>query len=171
MRVLQKIADYAVFGIVFVAASVMVASTFLQVFFRYVMGSPLYWSEEIGRYCFVYIVFLGGAWAGRNAAHLGVDYIVSKLPAGAARVIDLVIDILVMGFSLVIVVISCPVIRINMRQFSPALGIPMGLVYLAIPIGFLLIFVYYFCHMADHARILAGKQPLHRGTGKEGGTC
>lgn len=171
MRILEKIADHIVFGIVSIAASAMVVATFLQVFFRYMMGRPLYWSEELGRYCFVYIVFLGGAWAGKNAAHLGVDYIVSKLPSGVTHFLDPVIDLLIMGFSVVVALVAQPVIQINMRQFSPALGIPMGLVYLAIPIGFALIFVYYLCHLVDHVRILAGLKPRRQGAGGEGGTC
>ncbi|MEJ2134846.1 MAG: TRAP transporter small permease subunit [Desulfofustis sp.] len=42
---------------------VMVISILLQVFFRYVMNAPLYWSEEIARYAFVWLVFIGAAIA------------------------------------------------------------------------------------------------------------
>ena len=39
----------------------MVLVTLAQVIFRYVLAAPLPWSEELARYCFVWIVFLGGA--------------------------------------------------------------------------------------------------------------
>lgn len=171
MRKIEKIADCVVFALVTLAASVMVASTFLQVFFRYLVRSPLYWSEELGRYCFVYLVFVGGAWAGKNASHLGVDYLVSKLPARFSRFIDIVIDLLVMAFSVVVMAVSMRVVPVNMRQLSPALEIPMGLVYLAIPVGFALMFVYYLCHLARHWKIFKGEDPGGPAENREGATC
>lgn len=157
MKRIETILDHVVLVLLTTALSIMVIATFAQVIFRFLLGSPLFWSEELGRYCFVYIVFIGGAWAGKQLAHLGVDFFANKLPRGANAVVDIVIDLLIMSFSLVVICVSFPVIGANMKQLSPALQIPMGLVYLAIPIGFILMFGYYFIHFTSHIHALKSK--------------
>lgn len=154
---MEKVLDKLVLILLTIALSVMVVATFAQVLFRFVFGSPLYWSEELGRYCFVYIVFIGGAWAGKTMSHLGVDFFVQKLPKLFGAIIDVIIDVLILVFSTVVVYVSFPVIGVNMKQISPALQIPMGFVYLAIPIGFLLMFGYYFIHLITHIKYIKNK--------------
>ena len=65
---------------VVVISLVMVTVTLAQVIFRYVIAAPLPWSEELARYCFVWIVFLGGAIGLSRGIHLGVDLFVNMLP-------------------------------------------------------------------------------------------
>lgn len=149
MKMLIKMADFVVAFILTIAASVMIVSIFLQVVFRFVFSAPLYWTEELSRYCFVYIVFIGAAWAGRQGMHLGVDYFTSKLPENAERCLKIVMDVLILIFSAVIVFAGTGVVPVNFRQLSPALNIPMGAVYAAIPIGFLLLFIYYLNHLME----------------------
>src|SRR5215217_5315414 len=50
-----------------------IAVTFLQVLFRYVLGSSLTWSEELSRYVFVWIIFIGVSVATRRGEHILVD--------------------------------------------------------------------------------------------------
>ena len=64
---------------------VMVCVTLAQVIFRYVIAAPLPWSEELARYCFVWIVFLGGALGLARGIHLGVDLLVNAFPPGMRR--------------------------------------------------------------------------------------
>lgn len=149
MKILIRIADFVVACILTIAASTMIVSTFLQVVFRFVFNAPLYWTEELSRYSFVYIVFIGAAWAGRQGMHLGVDYFTSKLPEKTRRCLKVVMDVLILVFSAVIVFVGISVVPINFRQLSPALNIPMGAVYAAIPIGFLLLFIYYLNHLME----------------------
>jgi TRAP-type C4-dicarboxylate transport system permease small subunit len=51
----------------------IIALTFFQVLLRYVFNSPVAWIEEISRYLFVWIVFLGSAVAFRSGTHIKVD--------------------------------------------------------------------------------------------------
>lgn len=149
MKLLIKAADFVVAVLLTVSASVMIVSTFLQVVFRFVFSAPLYWTEELSRYSFVYIVFIGAAWAGRQGMHLGVDYFTSKLSETARNGLKIVMDVLILAFSLVIVYAGIGVVPVNLKQLSPALNVPMGVVYAAIPTGFLLLFIYYLNHLLE----------------------
>ena len=77
--VLNALLNFAKYAIIAISV-VMVIVTLAQVFFRYVIAAPLPWSEELARYCFVCIVFLGGAIGLSRGIHLGVDLFVNTLP-------------------------------------------------------------------------------------------
>lgn len=113
----------------------MVAVTLTQVVFRYVLTAPLPWSEELARYCFVWIVFLGGAIGLSRGIHLGVDLVVNMLPEPLRRGLDVLTSALIAGFAVAVIYASLPVIDMNMLQRSPALGVQMSWVYIAIPIS------------------------------------
>lgn len=155
MKKLEKVIDYIVLSLVTCFSILMVAVVFAQVVCRYVFNNPLYWSEECARYCFVYIVFCGGAWAGKEFAHLGVDYLVSKFSPSMQLVVEIFIDVLILGFSAVIIVISLITIPKIATQLSPAMNLPMCYPYAAIPIGFSFLLYYYILHLIDHIRTLS----------------
>ena len=117
----------------------MIAITFLQVVFRYALTAPLPWSEEAARYCFVWIVFLGAALGLEKGFHLGVDLLVNRIPLNWRRQVELASNILLAGFALVVIYASLPVLQLNSLQHSPALGIQMTWIYLAIPASMVLI--------------------------------
>lgn len=114
---------------------VMVVVTLAQVVFRYVVAAPLPWSEELARYCFVWIVFLGGAIGLARGVHLGVDLLVEMLPARLRFALELVVNALIAAFAVAVIYASTPVLSINMMQRSPALGVQMSWIYLAIPVS------------------------------------
>ncbi|SEL29641.1 TRAP-type C4-dicarboxylate transport system, small permease component [Roseovarius azorensis] len=120
---------------------VMVFVTLAQVVFRYVIAAPLPWSEELARYCFVWIVFLGGAVGLSRGIHLGVDLFVNMLPRKARRGLDALTNALIAGFAATVIYASFPVINMNMFQRSPALGMQMSWIYIAIPVSMALIFL------------------------------
>ena len=125
-----------------ITASVrMVLVTLAQVIFRYVLAAPLPWSEELARYCFVWIVFLGGAVGLSRGTHSGVDLLVNAFPEVARRRFDALTNTLVAIFAATVIYASLPVLNINMFQRSPALGIQMSYIYMAIPISMGIIFL------------------------------
>lgn len=126
---------------IIVISVVMVCVTLAQVIFRYVIAAPLPWSEELARYCFVWIVFLGGAVGLSRGIHLGVDLIVNKLPTRMQNGMAALTSLLIAAFAVVVIYASFPVINMNMFQRSPALGVQMSYIYIAIPISMGLIFL------------------------------
>ncbi len=120
---------------------VMIVVTLAQVVFRYVIAAPLPWSEELARYCFVWIVFLGAAIGLSRGIHLGVDLFVNMLPEPVRRGLDALTSALMAGFAATVIYASLPVMSMNMLQRSPALGVQMSWIYAAIPISMALIFL------------------------------
>lgn len=126
---------------IIVISVVMVCVTLAQVIFRYVIAEPLPWSEEMARYCFVWIVFLGGAVGLSRGIHLGVDLFVNMLPLRVQRGLDILTSVLIAAFAAIVINASLPVLNMNMFQRSPALGVQMSWIYIAIPISMGLIFL------------------------------
>lgn len=126
-----RIVRWAIVGIF----AVMIGATFAQVIFRYLFRSPLPWSEELARYCFVWIVFLGATLGLERGVHIGVDILTILLPARVQRWLAVINEVIILAFALLIIQASVAVVDANRLQFSPALGFQMAKVYLAIPLG------------------------------------
>lgn len=120
----------------------MTVVTFAQVFFRFVIIHSLPWSEEFSRYALVWTSFLGASIALKRGLHIGVEAFVAKLPEEKRRLIYLVTLIIINIFLLVVMIKGFQMASFNMRQSSPAMRIPMGFPYLAIPIGSLLMVIH-----------------------------
>ncbi len=113
----------------------LVAVTFAQVIFRYLLASPLTWTEEFARYCFVWIVYLTAPIALHRGLHIGVDMLTIHLSEKSRRVLAAVNDLFTLAVVVIIGFASIEVLSANRLQFSPALGIQMAIVYLAIPLS------------------------------------
>lgn len=131
-------------GVVLLIALYLLLIT--QVFFRYVLNSPLGWSEELARFCFVWMIFIGSAYlAGRNA-HIAVSFIVDRCPPAVARWIIRSAAAVFLAAAAVVAVGSMSFVRETAGLLSPGVGLPMGLIYAAPVVGFALITV----HMAEY---------------------
>jgi TRAP-type C4-dicarboxylate transport system permease small subunit len=138
----------------------MVAVTFAQVVQRYLLSSGITWAEEVARYCFVWIVFLGSAIALHRGMHVGVDLLTDLLPPPLKRAVAALSELLITGFCLAVIWASIPVLRVNAMQVSPALELQMSYVYAAIPIAMGLMALLSLLRLA---RILEGDEAAIRG--------
>lgn len=109
-----------------------------QVVLRYVFDSPLPWGEEVTRYMFVYLIFLGAASGIHYGIHVSIDVLVRRLPGRSGQYVDVAARAVVALFLVFLFWYGLQLSLRTMGQDSPALGIPIGLAYLAIPLGALL---------------------------------
>ena len=72
--------------------------TFLQVLCRFVFKSPLPWSTDVLRLAFTYLVFWGGAWCVKEKEHLNVDVVLTMLPPGVRRAVEIGINLILCCF-------------------------------------------------------------------------
>lgn len=138
----------------------MVVVILLQVIFRYAVNVSLAWTEEVGRYLFVWVCLLGSALAYRLAAHSGYETFVMGLSPKAANRVMGFVDFAVGVFSLVMVIASKELIEAGMGQFTPATEFPIGYVYIAFPIAGLITLLF----VADSLRVRARGVPEPAGT-------
>jgi len=122
----------------------MIVFIFAQVVSRYCFNSPFSWTEELSRHLMIWAAFLGAAVAYRKNAHLGVDLLIDSLSAGSKRAVLILVHIGIAFFSVFLIATGCQVVSKTMQQLSSALGIPMGYIYLSIPVGAAVILIFSF---------------------------
>jgi TRAP-type C4-dicarboxylate transport system permease small subunit len=132
-----KIAKFV--SIIFYAIIIIFA--IIQVLFRYVIGLSLPWSEELCRYAFIWLVFIGMVIAIRRGEHATIQLFISHLSDNCKRVFYIVTWLLVLVFAVVTGIYGFKMVQLAAIQKSSALGIPMSLVYLALPVGCLMTLV------------------------------
>lgn len=111
------------------ALAIMVVLVFGNVVLRYFFNSGITWSEEMSRYLFVWLTFLGAIGAYQNKEHLGVDMVVKRLPRGAKKIVLLISDLLIMFVLVLILDGSWKMTMMNIDSVTPAVGMPLALVY------------------------------------------
>lgn len=114
-----------------------------QVFFRYVVNYSLFWSEELMRYLFVWLVMLGIGIGVRQKAHVAVDALNYVLSPASQRWLNVINSVLGLAFFGILIWLGAKLAIKNMHQLSPAMNLPMGLVYLALPACGLISFFFY----------------------------
>lgn len=110
----------------------------LQVIMRYVFSASLSWAEELTRYCFIYSAFLGLGYCVRNNKMLKVDIIMTVLPKAAQVALDLVGKVVTLVFFAYLCYGTLGVVAMSRagRLVSPAMELPMYIIYLSTTIGF-----------------------------------
>ncbi len=113
----------------------MMCIIFAQVVARYVFHHSLTWSEEVGRYIFVWISFLGMAAAFKAKSHVALDIVVKSLRGFSRRTLELANATLVVILSSAVLYSGITLFTLGMRQKSPALKLPMHWVYIVVPVS------------------------------------
>lgn len=122
--------------------TIIVCVMFSAVVARYFFNWPIIWAEEISRYTFVWMVYIGAAVAARTHSHLFVDYLQGKLPQPLSRLVNTLFMLLAAAFLLYISYLSG---SYALRYLSAsAFTIPwfkLGWAHAAVPVGCLLMAV------------------------------
>lgn len=157
-------------GVIVVAFAVLVACVIWQVFSRYVMGTPSTITDEMARFLFIWVALLGGAYTLGQRRHLAID-LLPQITTGQVRVlVNAAIILMLGGFAALVMVYGGFMLvqrTLETGQVSPALRLPMGAVYLAIPFSGLAILFYSIGFLLD--LIGTGRGPNDAKTSAPGG--
>ena len=124
---------------------VMVVNVLWQVFSRYIVGTPSSFTDELARYLMIWVGILGAAYVSGRKMHVAIDILPSRSGKKTRRKLRAFVYLLVILFALLAMVIGgVRLVYIShiLGQRSPALQIPLALVYTVIPISGLLIMYY-----------------------------
>ncbi|WNS79578.1 TRAP transporter small permease [Domibacillus sp. DTU_2020_1001157_1_SI_ALB_TIR_016] len=111
------------------ALAIMVVLVFGNVVLRYLFNSGITWSEEMSRYLFIWLTFLGAIGAFKNKEHLGVDMLIKRLPNKMKRVVLVISDLLILAVLYLVLDGSWKMTMINIDSKAPATGLPLAFVY------------------------------------------
>ncbi len=112
------------------AIGVMLTLVVIQVVFRYVLNTPIGWTQEISVFSLMLAVMAGMAAAFWRGEHFKVSVIVDSLPTALGKVVILVSRLITISFLAVVVWFSYALAMRAMGQVSPTTGIPIGYVQL-----------------------------------------
>ncbi|MGG5485543.1 TRAP transporter small permease [Gaetbulibacter sp. PBL-D1] len=144
MTLREKI-DKVLGNILIVIMGVMVVNVIWQVFTRFVVGTPSSFTDELARYLMIWLGILGAAYVSGRNMHVAIDVLPLRSSNKTQKKLKLIVYILIISFALFAMVVGglrLVYITYVLDQHSPALQIPLALVYLAIPISGLLIIFY-----------------------------
>lgn len=120
----------------------MVVIIFSQVVARYILSNSLSWSEELGRYLFVWMTFIGSAIAVRNKLHVSLDMFICRLPHTLQKLCLVISYVSMIIFTSVVVYGGYKFVLKGSNQISAAMQLPMHYVYIVLPFGGGLILFY-----------------------------
>ncbi len=148
MKVIRKTTEFVIVFL-FVALVIIV---FYQVVARYIFSDPPSWTEELARYCQVWIILLTSSICIRKGSHLSVDYFGHKLGLGAKRILDIVMSSLIALYILIVIIFGWKLMVVGQYQLSPALQVKMSFVYIIFPLSGILMLLEAVIKTADLIR-------------------
>lgn len=138
MDYLAKIAEFVMVSL----TVVMIALVTYQVFERYVLHYTPPWSEELAVYLMIWFGIIGIAAGVRRGAHMSLNYFADKMPKLVQRGFTIINYILMLMYTSVLVYEGMNMVELTMSQKSPAIGLPVGYVYLALPVSAVLMVLF-----------------------------
>jgi TRAP-type C4-dicarboxylate transport system permease small subunit len=125
--------------------AILVINVLWQVASRYLVGHPSSFTDELAGFLLIWVGLLGSAYITGKKQHLAIDILHNKLTPKSKRRIDRLIGLLVALFALVVLVIggaNLVYITLHLSQISSALQIPIGYVYIVLPLSGIFIIYY-----------------------------
>lgn len=114
-----------------ILTGLMVLFVFLNVVLRTFFNSGLTWSEELARYLFVYVTYIGAISAMRANGHLGVDTLISRVKPKVQMVMYLVSQTMIAVLMCILISGAYKMVLQNTESRTAALGIPYSVLYFA----------------------------------------
>jgi TRAP-type C4-dicarboxylate transport system permease small subunit len=119
---------------------------FISILFRYVFNSPLTWSDELASLLFAWLTFAGAYAASRSRSHIAIDTLVIYLPPTIRRWLARFVDACVLLLLALFVWLGAGLTLTTWSLNFPAMEISRGYLYIALPVGAVLMILAMFQH-------------------------
>ena len=142
---LRKKVDKVLGWALVIIMSVMVVNVLWQVFSRYITGNPSSFTDELARYLMIWVGVLGAAYVSGRNMHVAIDVLPLRASTETQLLLFRIVNVLIILFAFFALVIGgsrLVYISYILGQHSPALNVPLALVYTVLPISGLLIIFY-----------------------------
>ncbi len=158
---MKRIADHVVEAASALAVVGLAVIVFVQVFNRFVLKTPLAWSEDLAMLLYQWVVFLGAALAVQRMRHFGIELVVRRLPVPLRRAVDLLTPIVMAIVAVVMIVQGWAILGINRARIYATMDLSYTWAFLPIPVAGVLILLYLL-------RIEVARWRGHGGTHEDG---
>lgn len=139
---MRKIIDKALEWILVFLMSVLVLDVIWQVVSRYIMNAPSSYTDELAGFLLIWVGLFGAAYVDGKREHLAIDLLLQRSPEKRKFKLEIIISVIVLLFAAVVMVVGgfwLVYTRFYLSVKSAALNLPLGIVYLVLPISGLLI--------------------------------
>ncbi len=135
MRLLLKVIDR-----LNEAASILMLATtlvviFLAVLSRYIFRNPIPWTEEVGRFAFIWLVFLGISIAERRRSHFRITFFILKAPQKIQKRVWIFSEIAIFLALLLLLKEGIQFARMGSRAISAVMELRLDYIYVALPLA------------------------------------
>lgn len=139
---LRKYMDKALEWVLVFLMGILVIDVLWQVISRYLMNAPSSFTDELAGFLLIWVGLLGAAYVAGKREHLAIDLLIQRSSPARKFKLEVAISIIVILFALTVMVVGGSWLvytRFYLSVKSAALGLPLGMVYLVLPLSGLLI--------------------------------
>jgi len=132
--------------------ALMVLNVLWQVFSRYILGAPSIFTDELATFMLIWVGLLGAAYATGQGKHLAIDILPNKLEGKAKLRLNILIYLAVIAFAVLIMIVGgirLVYLTLSLEQLSATLRVPLGYIYLALPLSGALITYYAISNLTE----------------------
>ena len=132
--------------------SILVIDVLWQVFSRYLLSSPSSFTDELDGFLLIWVGVLGAAYVAGRQEHLAIDILMQKSSPARRKKLQYFIHAVIFLFSLSVMVVGGVILmytRFVLQVKSAALQLPLGYVYIILPISGLIIMYYEVIHILE----------------------
>lgn len=149
---IRQVIDVTLSSLCVIIFALMVIIGTYQITTRYFFNKPSTVSEELLTYSFTWMALLASALVFGKRDHMRMGFLADKLTGTPRRILEIVIELLVMLLSgSVLVYGGATIMQLTMTQVTASLGIPMGIVYTVVPLSGVIIVFYSILNIIDLA--------------------
>lgn len=142
--------------------ALMVMDVWLGVLSRYLLDLQITWTEELARYLMIWAALLAVSCGVHYREHVGLMVVLEKFPRHIRRWISLILDLIGLGFFLILFYYGYNLSREGATQYANIFNITMALPYAAVPVA---------AALAALQMLLVALKDFARVTGKDGTAC
>ncbi|MFW5872456.1 MAG: TRAP transporter small permease [bacterium] len=142
---MRNIIDSIIEKMLIFLMSFLVINVLWQVGSRYLMKDPSSFTDELAGFLLIWVGLLGAAYVAGKRGHLAIDLLLRKVNNKQKRTLEIIINLFIIIFSLTVLIIGgfwLVYTRFYLGVKSAALELPLGYVYIVLPMAGILITYY-----------------------------
>jgi len=144
IKKLEKISDginTVISNIGMVLFAILIVACVGQVFFRFALNHSLSWTEELARFCFVWMHLIGASLLIESRGHATVTIILDMLHGTARKILDIIIELFILFDGAVMLRAGLVLATKSHNNLSTAMSVPMSIINISVAAGGILLII------------------------------